>query len=169
MEAVNLETSCADCPGGVERRTSGALHFGDAMPDNTYLHLGTPGDDDIGPSRDWRIYSLEWAEDAMQWFVDGEVFMRIESGDWFTAASEAEGRPHAPFDQPFYLMMNLAVGGNLAELKNGAGFDPDAFPAELLIDWVKVEQCAGDDTGRACLTLTNWTGSPQGPWEVQAR
>ncbi|GAB5457903.1 MAG: glycoside hydrolase family 16 protein [Henriciella sp.] len=169
MEAVNLETPCSECPGGIERRTSGALHFGNAIPDNTYLYLNRPGSDAIGPSNQWRTYSVEWAEGVFQWFVDDEIFMRIESDDWFTGSPKAKDRPYAPFDQPFYLMLNLAVGGNLAEQKNGGGFDPSAFPAELLIDWVKVEQCPSDATGRSCLTSTNWSGTPQGPWETQAR
>lgn len=169
LEAVNLETPCADCPGGIERRTSGAVHFGGAMPDNTYLYLNTVGDEDVGPSQDWRTYTLEWAEGTLQWFADGEPLMRVTSDEWYTVAKAAEGRPHAPFDQPFYIMLNLAVGGNLAERKNGAGFDPDAFPAELLIDWVRVEQCEGDETGRACLTEANWSRSPMGPWETLAR
>jgi beta-glucanase (GH16 family) len=169
MEAINLETPCEECPGGIERRTSGALHFGSAIPDNTYLYLDSTFDPDIGPSDAWRVYTVEWAEDSMQWFVDGQIFMRIESDAWFTTAPEAARRPHAPFDQPFYLMMNLAVGGNLAEKKNGAGFDPDSFPTELLIDWVKVEQCSGDETARACMTQTDWVGEPRGPWETLAR
>lgn len=169
MEAVNLETPCAECPGGVERRTSGALHFGRAIPNNTYLYLNRPGGDAIGPSSEWRTYSVEWAEGVFQWFVDDEIFMRIESDDWFTGSPRANKRPHAPFDQPFYLMLNLAAGGNLAEQKNGGGFDPGAFPSELVIDWVKVEQCPGDATGRSCLTQTSWSGTPKGPWETQAR
>lgn len=169
MEAINLGTSCDECVEGVEHRTSGALHFGDAIPDNTYLYLNTP-DDILGdPSEEWRVYTVEWAEGVMQWFVDDQIFMRIEGDDWFTEAPEAVGRPNAPFDQPFYLMINLAVGGNLAEKKNGRGFDPATFPASVLVDWVRVEQCDGDPSGRACLTQTDWSGTPQGPWETQAR
>ncbi|MEL6568503.1 MAG: glycoside hydrolase family 16 protein [Pseudomonadota bacterium] len=169
MEAINQETPCGACPGGIERRTSGALHFGDYIPENTYLYLSTSGEDEIGPANAWRVYSVEWAEGVIQWFVDDDIFMRIESDDWFTAAPEAEGRPHAPFDQPFYLNINLAVGGNLAEKKNGGGFDPSSFPADLKVDWVRVEQCGADETGLACLTETDWDGSPEGPWETQAR
>ena len=170
MEAVNLDTPCDECPGGVERRTSGALHFGGLPPDNTYLFLKTRGDEAVSPSEEFRVYSLEWAEDAMQWLVDGEVFMRIESDDWYTDSPEANGRRTAPFDQAFYVMINLAVGGNLAEKKNGAGFDPSSFPAEVLVDWVRVEQCREDSiTGMSCLTNQTWEGEPQGPWEVQAR
>lgn len=170
MESVNLGTPCAECPGGVEQRTSGALHFGDEAPDNTYLFLKTAGDRTPGPAEEWRIYTVEWAEGVLQWFVDGDIFMRITSDEWFTAAPAAAGRAHAPFDQPFYLMINFAVGGNLAEKSNDGGFDPASFPAEVLVDWVRVEQCAGDlETGRACLSDQPWTGTPEGPWETLAR
>lgn len=170
MEAVNLQTPCTDCLGGVERRTSGALHFGGGQPDNTYLYLKAAEDNGPGPSEEWRVYTVEWAEGVMQWLVDGHVFMRLTSDDWYTEAPNAAGRSHAPFDQPFYLMINLAVGGNLPEKSNNGGFNPDTFPAELLVDWVRVDQCADDpDTAIACLSDQNWSGEPQGPWEVQAR
>lgn len=170
MEAVNLETPCDDCPGGVERRTSGALHFGGSPPDNTYLFLKTSGERDVGPSGEWRVYSVEWAEGMIQWLVDEKVFMRIESEAWHTKSPEAEGRPHAPFDQPFHLLLNLAVGGNLAEKSNAGGFDPAAFPAELLVDWVRIEQCSSaPETGLPCLSRQVWEGVPEGPWEVMAR
>ncbi|WP_372530518.1 glycoside hydrolase family 16 protein [Henriciella sp.] len=170
MEAVNLGTPCPDCPTGVEVRTSGAAHFGDREPDNTYLFSKTSGLEPGSPAEEWRVYALEWGEGRLQWMVDGKVFMRLTADDWYTAAPQAEGRDFAPFDQPFYIMLNLAVGGNLAEKSNNGGFDPASFPAELQVDWVKVETCDGDEaTGLACLDDQEWTGTPMGPWEVQAR
>lgn len=170
MEAVNLGTPCADCVGGVEWRTSGALHFGDLAPDNTYWFAKDAAPEASNPTETWRTYAVEWAEGVIQWFVDDRLFLRLESADWFTNSSDAAGREHAPFDQPFYIMLNLAVGGRLAEESNGGGFEPDTFPAELRVDWVHVEQCEGDEaTGRACLTQQAWAGTPLGPWEVQAR
>ena len=170
MEAVNLETPCEECEGGIETRTSGALHFGGRPPENTYLYLKTEGKSEPLPSKGGNTYTVEWAEGTIQWFVNDELFMRLDHDDWYTDAPEAEGRTYAPFDQPFYLMLNLAVGGNLPETSNGAGFDETSFPAELLVDWVKVEQCAEDpETGRACLTQQEWSGTPMGPWETMAR
>lgn len=68
-------------------------------------------------------------------------------------ADEFDGNAGAPFDQPFYVMANLAVGGRWPERDNEKGLDPDALPAELQIDWIRVFQCAGDrETGRACMT-----------------
>lgn len=168
MEAVNLGTPCEECLGGVENRTSGALHFGARPPKNTYLFNKTGGQPVGGPSDDWHTYTVEWADGVIQWFVDDQIFMRITEDDWFTASRRARSGSAAPFDQPFYLMINLAVGGRLAEEENGAGFDPNSFPAELLIDWVRVEQCAGDEeTGRACLSDQAWNGQPRGPWETK--
>lgn len=169
MESVNQETPCEACAGGIERKTSAALHFGGAIPDNTYLYNSTGDGALVGPSEEWRVYTVEWAEGVMQWFVDGDVFLRLDSEDWYTTSPRAEGRPHTPFDQPFYLMLNYAVGGRLPEQFNDGGFDPSIYPSELLVDWVKVEQCDGDETGLACLSETDWTGTPKGPWEVQAR
>ncbi|MEM9840058.1 MAG: glycoside hydrolase family 16 protein [Pseudomonadota bacterium] len=170
MEAVNLGTPCEECPGGIEARTSAALHFGGLQPDNTYWMKKTEGTRRPAPDAEWRVYTLEWAEGVMQWFVDGELFMRLTADQWHTQSSEADGRPYAPFDQPFYLMFNYAVGGRLPEQSNGAGFEPASFPSEFHIDWVRVEQCTGDlETGKACLTQAEWNDTPDGPWEQQAR
>lgn len=166
MEAINLGAPCVDCPGGEEQRTSSAVHFGGLYPDNTYRYAKGRGERRPGPSDEWRVYSLEWADGVIQSFVDDELILRIEASDWHTAAPEAAGRPNAPFDQPFYLILNLAVGGNLPERSPGGGFDPASFPAELLVDWVRVEQCAEDpETGRACLTEADWQGDLLEPWE----
>lgn len=169
MEAVNLGTPCEACIDGTEQRTSGALHFGALAPDNTYLFSKTDGVAMPGPADSWRVYALEWGEGQLQWFVDGRLFMRIRREDWHTAAPGAAGRPFAPFDQPFHVNLNLAVGGNLAEKSNGGGFDPSSFPAELKVDWVRVEACRGDPRATSCLDTQDWNGKPQGPWEVQAR
>ena len=165
MEAVNLGAKCADCSGGIFDRTSGALHFGGLPPNNTYLYQEYSESSELGPWQEWRVYSLEWGAGLIQWFVDGKLFLQISSNMWYTDSGVGTSRPYAPFDQPFYLMLNLAVGGNLAE-KNGGGFDPKAFPAEMLVDWVRVEQCNGDaETGLKCMTETLFRDPVKGPWE----
>ena len=169
MESVNLGTTCTDCTGGIERRTSGAVHFGDAMPNNTYLYFKTEREDlEVDPS-EWGVYSVEWAEGVIQWFVDDQIVLRLDSDDWYTGSPDARDNAAAPFDQPFYLNLNLAVGGALAESKNAGGVDASVFPAEMKVDWVRVEQCAGDqDTGLACLSDQDWVGRPLGPSDNRA-
>lgn len=170
MEAVNLGAPCDHCPGGpgaVETRTSGAIHFGGTVPANTYWTANDDVTTGPGAHEAFKVYSVEWAQGVIQWLVDGQVFMRADSDDWYTRSPAARGRDHAPFDQPFYLMINLAVGGNLPERIHGGGFDPDAVPARVLVDWVRVEQCHSGGqltaTGLECLTEHAWDGVLEGP------
>lgn len=164
MEAVNLGAKCEKCLGGIFNQTSGALHFGGLPPDNTFWYRYNEEKSEFGPWQEWRIYSVEWGAGLIQWFVDGKLFLQLYSDMWYTDSSVGASRPHAPFDQPFYLMINLAVGGNLVE-KNGGGFNPEAFPAEMLVDWVRVEQCDVDmATGRQCMVDSPWDGTISGPW-----
>ena len=165
MEAVNLGGECVECADGIFEKTSGALHFGGRPPNNTYWYGENEGSSEPGAWREWRVYAVEWGAGLIQWFVDGKLFLQISSDMWYTDSGVGASRPHAPFDQPFYLMINLAVGGNLVE-KNGGGLDPRSFPAEMLVDWVRVEQCSGDlATGRRCMNDLPWDGTVKGPWE----
>lgn len=157
MEAVNLGAVCEDCPDSeVENRTSGALHFGERPPLNTHITQRTALQSATGQTGDPRdqfhTYAVEWAEGRMDWFVDGQRFWSAASPDWFTGAVDKDANPNAPFDEAFYVMLNFAVGGNWPEGANAGGIDPDAFPSALVVDYVRVYQCAPDrDTGLACL------------------
>ena len=53
-------------------------------------------------------------------------------------ASDINGWP-APFDKPFYLVMNVAVGGNFPGVPN----PQTQFPAELVVDYVRVYDKSG--------------------------
>ncbi len=83
-----------------------------------------------GFTSDWHVYSLTWEEGLFIWEVDGIEYHRVES--WNSTA----GAGDAPFDQPFYLKLNLAVGGRAP----GAPDATTPFPAHYDIDWVRVYQ-----------------------------
>ncbi len=161
MEAVNLGTpdhvssdhasseSGAPKPGAIERSVHGTLHHALSWPDN--LHSGAEYDLPGGasPADDFHTYAIEWQEGEIRWYVDGKHYATQTSKTWYSAYKDANGhmvkrRPHAPFDHHFYLLINLAVGGGWSEAVNLRGVDPNAFPAELLIDFVKVYECVGE-------------------------
>ena len=152
MEAINLGAACDDCGGSSQEiRTSGALHFGKKWPDNLFItqkrSLGN-----LESIDQFHEFSLEWGEGQLNWFVDGNKFFTASAGDWFTGSVSASENPNAPFDQAFYLMLNLAVGGHYPDTNNEKKFDPSSFPNELWVDWVRVYQCEKDiETGHACL------------------
>ncbi len=93
------------------------------------LSLPAPAD------RDFHVYALEWEHDRMRWFLDDRLFFESGAGTrpWYPPPGAAWP---APFDQDFYVILNLAVGG-------GWPGDPDAstsFPVSMAVDYVRVFQ-----------------------------
>ncbi len=55
----------------------------------------------------FHTYRIDWTDNHMVWFIDGKPY--FEASDW---AHPPGAAPGAPFDAPFYLILNLSVGGN---------------------------------------------------------
>jgi beta-glucanase (GH16 family) len=75
----------------------------------------------------FHIYSIEWNADKIDFFLDGRMK--------FTFLNSGNGFAEWPFDQSFFLIMNLAVGGNWG---GKHGIDNSVFPAITIIDYVRV-------------------------------
>ena len=146
--ASSGEIDILEARGQEPRKVHGTLHFGARWPANA--EASTPYDlPDQGTIADFHVYGLEWEPGEIRWTVDGKPSGTRNS--WWSAsklagdrgvapAGEADLNPWpAPFDQPFYLVMNLAVGGKFLG-------DPDKttpFPAEMLVDYVRVSDKVG--------------------------
>jgi len=92
------------------------------------MGLGQWNRQDYNIADDFHIYAIEWDTDQISWFYDGEKYSTYTRED-------IGNRPWA-FDQPFFIILNLAIGGTL-----GGIVTPDTeFPAEYLIDYVRVYQ-----------------------------
>ncbi|CAM3220804.1 glycoside hydrolase family 16 protein [Rhodothermus bifroesti] len=83
----------------------------------------------------FHVYAVEWTPEAIRAFVDDSLY--------FTFPNERLTRSGAdwrqwPFDQPFHLILNIAVGGNWGGMQ---GIDSTAFPARMLVDYVRVYRC----------------------------
>jgi beta-glucanase (GH16 family) len=80
-------------------------------------------------------YAIEWSPSAIAFFFDGKEYERKQRGD------QPSGSPW-PFDHPFFLLLNVAVGGDWPG-------NPDAttsFPQTMAVDWVRVYKRTGADT-----------------------
>lgn len=133
MEAVNLGQPCPTCEGGTENRVLGTIHFGGEPPRNRYITEETA----LADPTAFHTYEVEWDKNGMVWRVDGKDYARREPHEWHTLASD---KPGAPFDKPFHLILNLAIGGHLSESRNAKGVDPAGFPKTMAVDWVRVWQ-----------------------------
>jgi beta-glucanase (GH16 family) len=119
MEAVNLG-------GAGANNIHGTIHFGGGWPNNqstgsSYL-VATDA------TAEFHTYALEWDPTELRWYVD-DVLYAMQNA-WSTT-----GGPYpAPFDQPFYLLLNVAVGGDFPGAPNAT----TEFPVTMEVDWVRV-------------------------------
>jgi beta-glucanase (GH16 family) len=81
------------------------------------------------PFDDFHVYAVEWTQAKMDFFVDGTKY--------FTLANDGAGVDSWPFDQPQYLILNLAIGGSWGGRQ---GVDEGIFPQRFEIDYVRVYQ-----------------------------
>ncbi len=92
-------------------------------------------------STEFHTYSIEWLPDKIVWSVDGEVFNTYKFQiDAYTTLTEEEYWQIWPFDQEFYVILNLAFGGNWG---GAQGIDETLTSAEFVIDYVRVYQASG--------------------------
>ncbi|WP_291843520.1 glycoside hydrolase family 16 protein [Maricaulis sp.] len=140
MEAVNLGEPCALCPDGVEDRVFGTLHYGGQAPDNTYSGTSLSLED----PQAFHTYAIEWTPAGITWFVDGEAYATQTPEDWYTEGLSEAATPAAPFDKPFHLLLNLAIGGNWPESENLGGVADHSFPRAMRVDFVRVFACPSD-------------------------
>jgi len=72
-------------------------------------------------------YALEWTPEKLTWFVDGKKIHEFQNPH--------ETKAEWPFDKPFHLIMNVAVGGNWG---GKHGVDEKIWPQQMNIDYVRV-------------------------------
>ncbi len=110
------------------------LHFGGGAGQyqSTYLFRDTVLSSDTD---EWHTYGVERKESYLAWYIDGEEVFRIDNKTYWTGAVSKEENPNAPFDVPFYLLLDLAVGGNY-----DGGREPpaDFTSAAMYVDYVRV-------------------------------
>lgn len=114
------------------------------------IHYGVPHSEQQGTYRleegtfadDFHEYSVEWEPGEMRFYVDGNLYHTVN--DWFTAeAGQDEKAYPAPFNQTFFVQLNLAVGGTWPGYPDKT---TDFENAEFEIDYVRVYQKPEYDT-----------------------
>jgi beta-glucanase (GH16 family) len=82
---------------------------------------------DMTLSENFHVYAIEWEPEEIRWYVDDEQFFKLTPeqvpGEWI-------------FDKPFFMLINLAVGGYWP----GYPDDSTVFPQFLTVDYVRVYQ-----------------------------
>jgi beta-glucanase (GH16 family) len=76
----------------------------------------------------FHLYTMDWTKNKIDFFIDNILV--------YTFAPLVKNQNTWPYNQPFYIIINLAIGGNFG----GPEVDATIFPKEFLIDYIKVYQ-----------------------------
>jgi beta-glucuronidase len=76
---------------------------------------------------DFHVYAVEWEPNVIRWYVDDRLYKTVTPADLPAGTRWV-------YDHPFYLLLNLAVGGDWPGSPDGT----TAFPQSMLVDYVRV-------------------------------
>jgi beta-glucanase (GH16 family) len=99
---------------------------------------------------DFHTYRLDWTDNKMVWFIDGQPY--YTATNWPHPPGAEQG---APFDAPFYLLLNLSVGGHWGGMPTAQ----TKFPGDLQVDYVRVYQDAAQMNAET--PAKSCSGAPQ--------
>jgi len=109
-------------------KTQSTIHY--AYPAST--HQYTTGIlNTIDLSADFHIYAMEWSENEIRFYFDGQLYL--------TVSPEVTMGNAWPFNGEFYLILNVAVGGPNTPYTGQIVPISSEYPASLIVDYVKVE------------------------------
>lgn len=90
----------------------------------------------------YHTYSLEWTPTYMKWKLDGKSVYKAKSSSgktkpgWYTDAQTTN--KNAPFDKPFYLLLNLAVGGDQTGASANQVKKTLSSPKKMEVEYIRV-------------------------------
>ena len=126
------EIDIMEVHGSDTRTTYGTIHYG--IPHRQSQATRTLRNGTFADS--FHTFAVKWEPGEISWYVDG--FLIHRENDWYSVTEEqGEIAYPAPFDQPFYIILNLAVGGNWVGYPDGT---TDFKNARYEIDYVRVWQ-----------------------------
>lgn len=115
------EIDIMEARGRLPKQVSGTLHYGKAWDDKSTDEFSYQFE--AGTINEFHDYALEWEAGSIRWLVDGHCYAErsLEPGIM-------------PFDQPFYIVLNLAIGGWYDNVE----IDEAALPAVMTISDIKL-------------------------------
>jgi len=90
-----------------------------------YSHYGG---NTVTTPQDYHVYRVDWTPTSINWFIDGVQYHSANIANNINGTEE--------FHRPFFIILNMAVGGNLP----GQTIDESRLPANMLVDYVRVYQ-----------------------------
>ncbi len=134
MMPVNFKSWPADGEIDIMEEVGGRANYvSSSLHANAHVHSnGTQVTHEMfceGAEDDFHTYAIQWTGENITTFVDGQVQLSYDN--------RGLGRDDWPYDDPFYVILNLAWGGSWG---GTYGIDEGALPATMEVDYVRVFQ-----------------------------
>lgn len=128
------EIDCMEVMGQDTNKLYGTIHYGNPHAESQGTYTIEDGKKSF--SDGFHTFTCDWEPGKITWYVDGKKYH--EESNWHST-TEGQGTLTypAPFDQPFYIILNLAVGGSWVGNPNETtNFKNNPF----VVDYVRVYQ-----------------------------
>lgn len=120
------EIDIMEVTGQADMVAFGTIHYGEAWPNNQWTSGRILKQPDAW-SNDFHTYAVEWEPNVIRWYIDDILYSTktpadLANSSWWTFEN-----------YQYYMILNLAVGGNL-----GGWVDDGKIPATMQVDYVRV-------------------------------
>ncbi|MDD6155662.1 MAG: glycoside hydrolase family 16 protein [Lachnospiraceae bacterium] len=123
------EIDIMEVMGQNTQKAMGTIHYGNP-------HEQNQGEYEVSESdfcNQWHTFSVEWEPGKIVWYIDETKYHEVR--EWYSASEKGKISYPAPFDQKFYIIFNLAIGGSWV------GYPDETTTYEdqsLMVDYVRV-------------------------------
>lgn len=141
--------------GITDRYFNGACHWGESFNNGAYPNYGQFNTADYPVQGDFHLFTLIWTEDTIAMYLDQDKYPEVEPYFQLSLRGKEVNEPGHYFNHPFYLVLNLAVGGFFPNMPAAEKYpevipmdDPsfmkvtalpeDGTPAKMYVDYIRV-------------------------------
>ena len=141
--------------GTQDRYFNGACHWGESFNNGMYPNVGQFKTADYPVQGDFHLFTLIWTEDSIAMYLDQDVYPEAEPYFQLSLRGKEVNEPGHYFNHPFYLVLNLSVGGFFPDMPAAEKYpeviamdDPsflkvtalpeDGTPVRMFVDYIRV-------------------------------
>lgn len=141
--------------GTQDRYFNGAAHWGESFNNGAYPNVGGFYTADYPVQGDFHLFTLEWTEDSIAMYLDKDKYPNTAPYFQLSLRNKDINEPGHYFNHPFYLVLNLSVGGFFPGMPAAEKYpalitadDPsfqsvtalpaDGSPVKMYVDYIRV-------------------------------
>ena len=138
-----------------DRYFNGACHWGESFNNGAYPNYGQFNTADYPVQGDFHLFTIEWTQDSIAMYLDKDIYPEATPYFELSLRSKEINEPGHYFNHPFYLVLNMSVGGFFPNMPAAEKYpelissdDPsflrvtalpeDGTPVKMYVDYIRV-------------------------------